>query len=114
LMFARNPLRRDQRDGAGLDGQIDLGVIELARSFAQVGEDPDRLLFCADDSGGEKSKECGAKNAGTLFLQCFLLKTSGYRTGSAPVVHAKKNGQGDCMNRSAWFAPVGSRREQPR
>ena len=40
-VVAGNPLRGDEGGGAGLDGEIDLRVIELAGSFGEVGGDAD-------------------------------------------------------------------------
>ena len=50
-VVAGNPLRGDEGGGAGLDGEIDLRVVELAGSFGEVGGNADGGL--AEAGSGE-------------------------------------------------------------
>ena len=44
-MVAGDPLGGGEGDGAGVDGDVDLGVVELARGFGEVGGDVDGGLL---------------------------------------------------------------------
>jgi hypothetical protein len=46
-MVAGDPLGRGEGDGAGLDGDVDLGVVELAGGVGEVGGDLDGGLLGA-------------------------------------------------------------------
>src|SRR5580658_4598740 len=57
-VVAGNPLRSGKGDGAGRHGDVDLGVVELAGSFREVGGDLDGGLLGlqqAGDADGEQS-----------------------------------------------------------
>jgi hypothetical protein len=52
-VVARDPLGSGEGERAGFDGEVDLGVVELARGFGEVGGDLDGGLL-GEGSGGEK------------------------------------------------------------
>ncbi len=47
-----NPLWGDEGDGAGFYGEVDVGVVEAARGFGEVGGDADGSLL--GEGGGGK------------------------------------------------------------
>jgi hypothetical protein len=55
-MVAGNPLGRGERDGAGFDGNVNVGVVELARGFGEVRSDLDRGLLGLEESGCGEQK----------------------------------------------------------
>jgi hypothetical protein len=50
-MVSGNPLGCGERDGAGLDGNVDVGVVELARGFGEVRGDLDGELLGFEKGG---------------------------------------------------------------
>jgi hypothetical protein len=50
-MVAGNPLGCGESDWAGLNGDVDLGVVELARGFGEVRGDLDEGLLCLQEGG---------------------------------------------------------------
>ena len=70
-VLAGNPFRRDKRERAGLRGNVDLGVVELARSFGEIGDDADRACGWLRESGrgeeqrGERCDDWTRHGAGT-------------------------------------------------
>src|SRR5277367_6603848 len=58
-VVARNPLGGNEGDGAGCDGDVNLGVVELAGTIGEVGGDLDGGLLGlqqAGDGEGEQGK----------------------------------------------------------
>jgi len=72
-MVAGDPLRRSERDGAGFDGDVDLGVVDLARRVREVGRDGDRGLLGnggrGEQSEGQKSGRANGHGRGFVFLE---------------------------------------------
>jgi hypothetical protein len=58
-VVAGNPLGGDEGEGAGLDGEIDLGVEEMARGFGEVGGDADGGLLGSGGGEGDREEGCG-------------------------------------------------------
>jgi hypothetical protein len=56
-MIAGDPLRCGERDGARLDGDVNFGVIELARSIGEVGGNLDGSLLGFEEAGQAESEE---------------------------------------------------------
>jgi len=56
-VVAGNPLGSGKRDRAGLDGDVDLGVVDLAGGFGEVGGDADGSFLRLQDAGGAEGKE---------------------------------------------------------
>ncbi len=52
-VVAGDPLGGGEGDGAGFDGEVDLGVVELARRVGEVGGDLDGG-FLSEGGGGEE------------------------------------------------------------
>jgi hypothetical protein len=50
-MISGNPLGCGEGDGAGLDGDVDVGVVELARGFREVRGDLDGSLLGFEEGG---------------------------------------------------------------
>ena len=64
-VVAGDPLRRGEGDGAGLDGNVDLSVVELARGVGEIGSDLDRgLLGCRRPGVPKVSRAKGRKRCG--------------------------------------------------
>ncbi len=65
-MSPRNPLRHNQRQRAGMGGDIDLGMEQFARSFGKVGSDANGrgLLGVGRARRGGCNQKCGEKEAG--------------------------------------------------
>jgi hypothetical protein len=55
-MIAGNPLGRGEGDGAGLDGDVDFGVIELAGSFGEICSDLDWGFLGLKEAGGTEGE----------------------------------------------------------
>jgi hypothetical protein len=56
-VVAGNPLGGGERDGARLDGNVDLGVIELAGSFGEVGSDLNGSLLGSQEARGSQNEQ---------------------------------------------------------
>ena len=54
-VVAGDPLGRGEGDGAGLDGEVDLGVVELARGVGEIGGDLDGGFLCERCCSEEQS-----------------------------------------------------------
>ena len=63
-MVAGNPLGGGEGDWAGLDGDVDFGVVELAGGVGEVGGDLDGGLLGLQEGGGTGRGEPGAGGCG--------------------------------------------------
>jgi hypothetical protein len=60
-MVAGNPLGRGERDGAGSDGDVDFGVVELTWGVGEVGGDLDGGFLGLQKGGCGEKKSDGQK-----------------------------------------------------
>jgi hypothetical protein len=56
-MVAGDPLGCGEGDGAGLDGNVDLGVINLAGGIGEVRGDLDGGLLGFEEAGGAEDEQ---------------------------------------------------------
>ena len=63
-MVAGDPLGGGEGDGAGLDGDVDLGVVELAGGVGEVGGDLDGGLLGLQEAGGAEGEQSQRQESG--------------------------------------------------
>ncbi len=91
-MVAGYPLRRGEVDDTGGDGDVDLGVVELARCVGEIGGDLDRGLLGL--RGGRESGQseqrggcCGGEEACVHGAESYLWRSGLERCNSAAAIY---------------------------